>query len=165
MVEPSCALGKAQIAKTSSNGCHCANGGIWNFPAISRVTKYMQCMDHWRIPLPVLQDIYHYIYIYKHFWIKSHSLTQKVYAWNITGLEPRNTLSVNSISLPAIRDVSPIYNNTKNTCGDIKCWPVFEAPQNYYHLEQLCSAIFCPTHTSAEVAINYKLIRGKHFNF
>lgn len=43
MVEPICALKfkrkeKAQIAKTSSNGCHCAKDG--------RVTEYMQCMDH-----------------------------------------------------------------------------------------------------------------------
>lgn len=152
MVEPICALkfkrkGKAQIAKTSSNGCHCVKGGVWIFPAISWVTEYMQCMDHWRIPLPVLQDIYHYK---KPTRVNEEPLTDSEgvclkYHWT----EPRNTLSVNSLSLLAIRDVSPIYNNTKNTCGDIKCWPVFEAPQNYYHLEQLCSAIFCPTHTSA----------------
>lgn len=98
--------------------------------------------------LPIHQDIYHY----KQNKTKSKSaFNSRAIHWLkgsiaeiITGTKPRSTLPVYSLDLLKIRCVSPIYNNTKNTCEDIKCWPVCEAPQNYYHLEQLGSAIVVP---------------------
>lgn len=131
--------------------CH---SSVWVSLNASWMTEYIWYMDQWRRNLPILKvsshSPWHLSLQTKHnkkqecFQLESHLLSQRVYCWTITGTRPRSARSVYSLSLLKIRCISPIYNNTKNTCEDIKCCPVFEAPQNYYHLEQLGSAIVVP---------------------